>query len=513
MIREASGDVRKFTRTGAQSFSCKGRFGQTSSFQGDFHMHNDGVYSYQSAGSDTVTDCSAQHQTSTRNFGDKSSVRTRGGDVPGPSPKPDDTRKTDDKVEPVKPGDPEKIEGATIKRDAKGNITHIKYANGKTRDFTYDENDNIQSQTINEPGKGARTYTKSDDGWDVTNSQGRLMGKWHGDFAMYGNGKYAYQDEQGRAHDVTAGGADQRRADDANHAIEHRKQKDDMPKPKVDDPNRVLERPITTEASFDRAALEAARDGRPMLLVMGKGDDPATQKALKDAKDAALRADGKTQILFVDTDKVDPNSTMGRFSKTVAEMHGTPYLQVLTQQQKTGEGKPLKIDTPVYESKGATLNAGDLRKALETAQKTQGDRKMTGLPDPASIKDPEIPKPKPKTPNVDPDTLPLDDPYKLNGGKDRKDKPDKVKPFKIEDLLLPDPFDLNGGKGGKGGKGGTRDWLKDLLQPEQQFSPLPKPTQKLEPKPREEDPKPREEEPKPRPRPRLKEDDRRTYYA
>lgn len=490
-IMEPGGSMRKFTRTGPESFSCKDRFGSTTSFNGDFHMHGDGVYSYQEAGKGTIYDCNANHQVSTRESGDKRSVRKRDDSVDPPKPKPDNDRKDgddtkpkpkpDDKVNP-EPGKTEVIDGAQVKRDERGNITNMTYPNGKTREFTYDKDDKILTQTIDEPGKGARTYTNTGPNeWTVT-ANGQTLGVWRGDFAMYGNGKYAYQDNNGKAHDVTTRGQDTQRPDDGDHSIAHRKQADDWVKPKPKAPADILDRPITTEQSHDRAALEAARDGRPLLLVIGSGKDAQTQKTLNDAKAAAQKAGGKTSMLFVDTDKVDPKSPMGRFGAMVNEMHGTPYVQVLTQSQKTGEKKPVRPDTPIFEGKGATLDQNRLATALETAQKTQLERKMTGLPDPASIKDPDVtPLPKPR----DPDTLPLDDPFKLNGKDKTKPKLDK---FNLEDLLIPDPFNINGGKKNK-------SLLDELLDPSagKKISPKPKEVKPPPPPPK---PKPDEDEEK-----------------
>ena len=70
------------------------------------------------------------------------------------------------------------------------------------------------------------------------------------------------------------------------------------------------------------------------MVVMGKGSDEKTQKALADAKAAAKASGGKTEIVFVDADKVDPKSPIGKYTNDIiGGSVGFPFTQVFTQKQ------------------------------------------------------------------------------------------------------------------------------------------------------------------------------------
>jgi hypothetical protein len=164
------------------------------------------------------------------------------------------------------------------------------------------------------------------------------------------------------------------------------------------------EHKITDSGNYRENLWTAAEQQKPIVMVFGRGGDPNNGAVLDAVARAKEKANGSAEFMYVDLNKVDPNSPIGKYARDyIGTQYGTPLTMVFTQKQ--GEGKtPVIPERPLHWQRGGYIDENALSAGISQAVEIQKGREIkTGRekkPDvpPESDTTPPADKPKPKTP-------------------------------------------------------------------------------------------------------------------
>jgi len=130
-----------------------------------------------------------------------------------------------------------------------------------------------------------------------------------------------------------------------------------------------------TESNYADNLFGSAETKKPIVMTFGRSSDPNMVKVQEGIERAKKQANGSAEFMFVDLDKVDPNSPIGEYAlKTIEKKYGTPFTMVFNQKQ--GEGStPVIPEPPSHHQKGP-LREQDLSNAIAAAARIQGERQI-----------------------------------------------------------------------------------------------------------------------------------------
>lgn len=306
----------------------------------------------------------------------------------------------------------------------------IIYSTGKVagRKMTYDQSGELQTVSIDIRNQGRTTWTRTQDGW--RSNYGNL---YQGPMEMTRDGVFKFNDGNGRPTKYLTSGRDvgddgkgdggsrgastqeerdRRAAEKAKLDAEAKAKRDaeDKVRREAEEAQRKAreageeavknscDRSIVTRADYKQALDDAAKAGKPVVLIIGKAGSAETQQMLEQIKAAREQTKDQAAYLFVDLDKVSRSSAIGRYAhEHVQKKFGNPMTMVFGNSD--GQNATLPAE-PVFYQKGNV----DSAKIVEAIGKARKDK-------PSDPKDEQTqppadqllePKDKPAEPPADP---------------------------------------------------------------------------------------------------------------
>lgn len=174
-----------------------------------------------------------------------------------------------------------------------------------------------------------------------------------------------------------------------------------------------------THDNAQQAMNKAAREGKPLVMVFGGSQLPHTQQLLEGGVASMKQKDAV--YMYVDVDKVDPNSQLGQLAASKVKPYNIAYTMV-AGVSPDGSGKPV-LDSPSLITPGMlgdTVNS--VHQYIDYAGNNMRGRKFNVPEDSITPKPPDqlTPKPSDQTPK------PADQTPKP--GQTPQDKVDPAKP-------------------------------------------------------------------------------------
>jgi hypothetical protein len=158
---------------------------------------------------------------------------------------------------------------------------------------------------------------------------------------------------------------------------------------------------ITDSNNYRENLWTAAEQQKPIVMVFGRSGDPNNGAVLDAVARAKEKANGSAEFMYVDLNKVDPNSAIGRYARDyIGTQYGTPLTMVFTQKQ--GEGNtPVIPERPLHWQRGGYIDENALTSGISQAVEIQkqrdiktGREKKPDVPPESDTTPPDKPKPK-----------------------------------------------------------------------------------------------------------------------
>ncbi len=141
----------------------------------------------------------------------------------------------------------------------------------------------------------------------------------------------------------------------------------------------------------------AARQNKPVVMLIGSASDPATRHVIENSlKDARSKNGRDTVYAFVDLDKVDRNSQVGKYAFENMAKNGNepPFTMVFGMSRSGDANNPVKAEAPSYYSMGAPDLRG-INEGLSRARLNMVGQFTNLRPD-------QIPRPNPRPDQLGP---------------------------------------------------------------------------------------------------------------
>jgi hypothetical protein len=272
--------------------------------------------------------------------------------------------------------------------------------------MTYDKDGELQSMTVDIRNQGRTTWTRTENGW--RSNFGNL---YQGPMEMTRDGIFKFNDTNGQprkyitagrevaddgtsdggsrggsrgASDDRSGGTQQERerraAEKAKLDAEARakKEAEDKVRREAEEAKRIAteageqavknscDRSIVTRNDYKQALDDAAKAGKPIVMIIGRAASAETQQMLQQIKSAREQTKDQASYLFVDLDKVSRSSAIGRYAhEHVQKKFGNPMTMVFAN----ADGQPGTLPAePVFYEKG-NVDAAKIVEAVGKARK------------------------------------------------------------------------------------------------------------------------------------------------
>ena len=320
----------------------------------------------------------------------------------------------------------------------------IVYSTGKVagRKMTYDQSGELQTISIDIRNQGRTTWTRTADGW-----RSNFGNHYPGTMEMTRDGVFKFNDANGQprkyltsGRDVpddgtsdggSRGGSSDRSGGDRSGGTKEERDRQAAQKAKLDADARAkreaeekvqreaqearrkateagelavknsCDRSIVTRSDYKQALDEAAKAGKPVVMIIGKAASPETQELLQQIKSAREQTKDQAAYLFVDLDKVSRSSAIGRYAiEHVQKKFGNPMTMVFGNID--GQPGALPAD-PVFYEKG-NVDAAKIVEAVGKARKDKPSDPSADKPVDPADKPADPPADKP----VDPSEKPAD---------------------------------------------------------------------------------------------------------
>lgn len=132
---------------------------------------------------------------------------------------------------------------------------------------------------------------------------------------------------------------------------------------------------VTNADNYRDNLFGAAEKRKPVVMTFGRSSDPACRQHLEAAEKAKKLAGDKAEFVFVDLDKVDPNSAIGKYAhEQIAAKYTTPLTMVFNQGQGD-DGKGVKPERPSHWQTGM-LSEQALLRGIDAAAPVQKERQI-----------------------------------------------------------------------------------------------------------------------------------------
>jgi hypothetical protein len=298
---------------------------------------------------------------------------------------------------------------ATALKDSNGNVRDIQYKGGNvaTRTCEYDGQGNANRIMATLRSGGMEAWTRQPNGtW-----QNQRGGVFDGQMSMSKDGVFSFT----RNGETTSVHPDGRvvkgKAETDNTGKEKPKTDAPMAPPAEGETRVTSDSPVKEsyeqklEKTFGKAncveeskgyrdnLFGAAEQKKPVVAVFGRGSDSQSAQVMDAVARAKEQAKDGAHFMYVDLDKVDPASEIGKYAREhIGKDFGTPTTIVFNQKQ--GE-KPYPVvpEKPMHWQKGP-LDEAKLNAAVAEAVKIQSTREIkTGRETKPETK-PEGEKPK-----------------------------------------------------------------------------------------------------------------------
>lgn len=135
------------------------------------------------------------------------------------------------------------------------------------------------------------------------------------------------------------------------------------------------EHQVTNKDNYRDNLFGAAEHKKPVVMTFGRSSDPACRQHLEALEKAKQQSGGKADFVFVDLDKVDPNSAIGKYAHNeIGAKFGSPLTMVFNQQQGDGD-TPVRPERPTHWQRGY-LSDQSLLKGIDAAYDIQKNREI-----------------------------------------------------------------------------------------------------------------------------------------
>jgi hypothetical protein len=131
---------------------------------------------------------------------------------------------------------------------------------------------------------------------------------------------------------------------------------------------------VTNKDNYKDNLFGAAEKQKPVVMTFGRGSDPNCKQHLEAMEKAKQASGGKAEFTFVDLDKVDPNSAIGKYALNhIGKEYGTPLTMVFNQHQ--GENNRVIPERPTHYQRGH-LDEQKLLQGIDQAAQVQKGREI-----------------------------------------------------------------------------------------------------------------------------------------
>jgi hypothetical protein len=131
---------------------------------------------------------------------------------------------------------------------------------------------------------------------------------------------------------------------------------------------------VTNKDNYKDNLFGAAEKQKPVVMTFGRSSDPNCKQHLEAMEKAKQASGGKAEFTFVDLDKVDPNSAIGKYALNhIGKEYGTPLTMVFNQHQ--GENNRVIPERPTHYQRGY-LDEQKLLQGIDAAAQVQKGREI-----------------------------------------------------------------------------------------------------------------------------------------
>lgn len=157
----------------------------------------------------------------------------------------------------------------------------------------------------------------------------------------------------------------------------------------------TFDRLVTGNSDYMSTIYDAAAQNKPVVMLIGSGSDPATRHMIENSLKEARRQNGRDAVYaFVDLDRVDKNSAMGKYATENMPRKGQePPFTMVFGISHGDANTPLKADAPSFYRMGPV----DQLSVNEAVSRLKLD--MSGrfnMPRPQDQTQPVLPRPQEK---------------------------------------------------------------------------------------------------------------------
>ncbi len=133
-----------------------------------------------------------------------------------------------------------------------------------------------------------------------------------------------------------------------------------------------FDRIVSNNDDYMQAVNDAASQNKPIVMMIGSSNDAASRHVIENSLRQARNSNGKDAVyVFVDTDRVDRNSAIGRYAFENMPRAGQepPFTMVFSMSRSSDPASPVRADAPTYYKMGeidsAPINEAVSRLKLE----------------------------------------------------------------------------------------------------------------------------------------------------
>jgi hypothetical protein len=114
--------------------------------------------------------------------------------------------------------------------------------------------------------------------------------------------------------------------------------------------NGAFNRVINNNNDYMSAMYEAASQNKPVVMLIGRGSDPASRQVIENSmRQARARSGNDALCVFVDMDRVDRNSSIGKYAFENMPRKGQEPPFTMVYGLSRGDGScPVKADSPSF---------------------------------------------------------------------------------------------------------------------------------------------------------------------
>lgn len=167
----------------------------------------------------------------------------------------------------------------------------------------------------------------------------------------------------------------------------------------------TFDRLVTNNSDYMTALNDAASQNKPVVMLIGKGSDAASRHVIENSMKQAHARNGRDAVyVFVDMDRVDKNSAIGKYAfENMPRKGQEPPFTMVFGLSRGDASNPVRADGPSYYKMGQ-VDTGSISEAVSRL-KLQMEGRFNNLPIPR----PDVPvNPQPRPDQIYPNPNQLD---------------------------------------------------------------------------------------------------------